>query len=38
MIPTWIDFGTLPLFEMIPFVVMGLMTFLMQVIALGGRT
>ncbi|QDT33502.1 hypothetical protein Mal48_27550 [Thalassoglobus polymorphus] len=38
MIPIWIDFGTLPLFEFLPMIVMGMMTFLIQTIGLGGRT
>lgn len=37
MIPIWLDFGTLPLFELIPVLAMGLMAFFMQILGIGGK-
>lgn len=37
MIPIWIDFGALPLFEFLPLLMMGFVTFFMQTVGLGGK-
>lgn len=36
MIPIWIDFGALPIFEFLPVLLMGLVAFFMQTIGYSG--